>query len=157
MSRLESRPASVAACPLPLRRARGFTLIELMITVAVVAILAAIAIPAYQQYVMKSRRTAAKTAILELASREERYYTTHNTYSATAADLGYAALPADVPDSATPYYRLNVVTANGNTEYSVSAAPTGAQAADGCGTFTVNHLGIQGNTGNTTSTADCWK
>ena len=66
----------------------GFTLIELMITVAIIGILSAIAYPSYESYVRKSRRVDAKNALLDLASRQERYFSVNNKYSTTAADLG---------------------------------------------------------------------
>jgi type IV pilus assembly protein PilE len=75
------------------RRYKGFTLIELIIAMVIAAVLAAIAIPAYSNYVRKARRADAKSALLDLASLEERYYSTQNAYSATATDLGYAAWP----------------------------------------------------------------
>ena len=75
------------------RRGHGFTLIELMIVVVIVAILAAVALPAYNDSVRKSRRTAAKTAVLDMASREEKFYTTNNAYASTASNLGEYAVP----------------------------------------------------------------
>src|SRR6267154_1626429 len=70
----------------------GFTLVELMIVVVIVAILASIAIPAYNSQIRKSRRTEAKTALLDLAGREERYFnTSNNTYTNLAVNLAYAA------------------------------------------------------------------
>ena len=68
---------------------RGFTLIELVIAMVIVSILAALAIPSYSAYVRKSRRTDAKNALLDMASLEERFFTTNNTYSSTPSDLGY--------------------------------------------------------------------
>lgn len=136
----------------------GFTLIELMIVVAVVAILAAIAFPSYQEHVRKSRRASAKTALLDIASREERYYTLNNSYTSLPGNLGVAAFPAPVPaDTASPYYNVSVVAADA-TSYSLQAVPTGPQAADDCGTYTLNQLGVQGITGNSASmsAATCW-
>ncbi|MHB1666808.1 MAG: type IV pilin protein [Thiomonas sp.] len=136
---------------------RGFTLIELMIVVVVIAILSAIALPAYQDSVRKSRRTAAKTAVLDLASREERFYTTNNAYSATAADLGYSALPAAVPDAATNYFQLSVTVDNTTSPPSFTATATaqGDQQNDGCGNFSVNALGVKTVSG-ALPVSTCW-
>ena len=78
----------------PRRSAQGgFTLIELMIAVAIVGILVRLAYPAYTKSVMKSRRADAKTALLDLAAREERYLATANSYTNTATALGYNTGP----------------------------------------------------------------
>ena len=69
----------------------GFTLIELMVTIVIASILLAVAVPTYQAQVRKSRRTDAKNAVLDLASREERYLSIYNLYSQSPGDLGYAA------------------------------------------------------------------
>ena len=138
-----------------LRVSRGFTLIELMVTVAIIAILAAIAIPSYQQYVMKSRRTAAKTALLDLASREEKYYATNNAYT-SLANLGYSNLvggAVQVPSSSEHYYDITVTLGTSSGSFTASAAPTGAQASDACGTFQITDLGAQTVTG---TDSNCW-
>lgn len=69
----------------------GFTLIELMVVVAIVAIIAAIAIPTYQTQIRESRRVDAKTAVLDLAAREEKYFSLNNAYTNSPANLGYVA------------------------------------------------------------------
>jgi type IV pilus assembly protein PilE len=86
------------------RRRRGFTLIELMITIAIAAVLASIAIPAYNMYIRKARRTDARTALQDMAALEERYFSTQNIYSATTTDLGYGgAWPVTVGNG---YYQI---------------------------------------------------
>lgn len=137
------------------RNLLGFTLIELMIVVAIVAILAAIAIPSYRKYVLQSHRSVAKSTLLEMASREERYYTLNNAYPASATSLNYPTATISVPDATAPYYQVSVVS--GGSSFSLQAVPTGPQLNDTCGTYTLNGLGIQGNTGNSTLSADCWK
>ena len=88
------------------RRASGFTLVELMVTIMIGAILVTVAVPGFLQQIRKSRRTDAKTAILDLASREERLFSTTNTYSADAPTMGYAAFGQPIGSG---YYKLDVV------------------------------------------------
>ena len=129
-----------------------------MIVVAVIDVLAAIAYPSYAEQVRKSRRSDAKTALLDLAARQERFFSINNVYASTPAQLGYAgaAFPVDVTSGSQAYYQLAVAVGNPATSYSASAAPQAAQSGDKCGTYTVNQLGVQANTGNSTSTAACW-
>lgn len=99
-----------------LRHAEGFTLIELMITVAIVAILAAIAIPSYQDSIWKGKRVEARAAILRTLQSEERYYTQFNTYAVYASGSApYGYLPNWSADSqANSRYLISVVsTASG--------------------------------------------
>lgn len=135
---------------------KGFTLIEVMIVVAVVAILAAIAYPSYQRQIQKSRRTDAKTALLDLATRQERYFTMNNTYVGAADKLGYGGpFPLDVLTSGTAFYQLNV-TASSSTGFTATATPVNAQASDTlCGTYTIDQLGTQNSSG-TLGAAACW-
>jgi type IV pilus assembly protein PilE len=129
----------------------GFTLIELMIAVAIVGILAAIAYPSYVSQVQKSRRTSAKTALLDLASREAKYYSTNNAYTNSMTNLGYASAgPIAVPDATSNYYNLSVAT-SGTTGFIATAAPVGNQATDSCGSFTIDYLGVKG-----AGTTKCW-
>ncbi|MDE2394704.1 MAG: prepilin-type N-terminal cleavage/methylation domain-containing protein [Burkholderiales bacterium] len=140
----------------PPRRAPGFTLIEMMVVVAVAAILAAIAYPSYLKQVSKSRRSDAKSALLDLAAREETYFSTNNVYTNTASNLGYSsAFPLQVSSGSAAYYQINV-TAASSTAFSLSATPIGNQAGDACGTYTLNQLGAQSNTGNTLVSSSCW-
>lgn len=132
-------------------RIAGFTLTELIIVLAIIAILGAIAFPAYNDYVTKTRRADAQVALLDLATRMDRFFTNNNTYvGATLAGIG---MPAATPEG---FYNL-AITAQGATNYTIQATPVGAQLADDteCASFTYDDLGTKGVTG-TGSVADCW-
>jgi type IV pilus assembly protein PilE len=81
----------------PTRRSAGFTLIELMITVVIATVLISIAIPSYSKSIRKSRRTEAKSALLDIAGREERFFNTNNKYSILPSDIGYGAAGVPFP------------------------------------------------------------
>lgn len=140
-----------------LSRRRGFTLIELMIVVAVIAILTTIAVPMYSKQIRESRRADAKTALLDLASREERYYTVNNVYTSNLTDLGYASnTPVALGSSATPDYHLCIASATTTVPTSAAtnvtppafvaqAVPNGDQVNDSCGGYQLDNLGNQYN------------
>lgn len=137
----------------------GFTLIELMIVCVIAAILASIAIPSYQAQVRKSRRTDARTALLDLAGREERFLSVNNSYSQTPSDLGYSGtFPQNVGSN---YYSVNVTTpdpaATGTApSFIITATAINTQASDSdCLTLSVNQVGQQTSTGTGTA-ATCW-
>jgi type IV pilus assembly protein PilE len=140
------------------RAARGFTLVELMIAVAVVGILATVAYPSYVNQLRQSRRTDAKIALLDLAARQERFFSVHNVYATTPQQLGYAAaaFPVDVLSGSSAYYRLSTQVGAGAASFTASAAPVGAQGRDACGSYAIDHLGVQANTGNSLPAARCW-
>jgi type IV pilus assembly protein PilE len=152
------------------RRRKGFTLIELVVAMVVAAILAAIAIPAYSSYVRKARRTDVKSALLDLASLEERYYSTANKYSQTASELGYGAFPAIIGNGngtytiATPG-TVDATASSGTTvgtpaSYTITATAILDQLNDTqCRTFTVTSGGGQTATdsGGVDATAACWR
>jgi len=140
-------------------RTTGFSLIELMVTVLIISVLVAIAVPTYIDKVRKSRRTEAKTVLLDLAGREERFYNTNNVYSVLPADLGYGAISAAFPMVVgSGYYNVNVVlNAGPPVGYTLTAYPVAGsdQANDThCTLFTLLSTGQQTSTPDTTS---CWQ
>ena len=120
----------------------GFTLIELIIAITIIGILAAIAIPGYQEYTLLTKRTDAKTALLRMADNQERWYSNNNTYTDAVADVGGATTPKD-------YYTLSVESAS-STGYTLRATAQGDQTSDtGCLTLELTHAGAQ-------TPAGCW-
>ena len=153
------------------RRLGGFTLIELMIAVAIIGILVKLAYPAYTQSVLKSHRAEAKSALLDLASREERYFGTANQYTPSAPALGYAttatvttSAPMAVMTGNAAYYNLSVqvpdpgATSTSAPTFLATATAVNSQTRDTkCVNFTLNQAGVQGLSGGATDTpANCW-
>jgi type IV pilus assembly protein PilE len=130
--------------------ATGFTLIELMIAVAIIAILAAIAYANYRSYVISSRRTAGATCLLERAQFMERYYTANLTY------VGAPNPPACEPETAQ-FYAVSYTSDPTAKSYILQAVPQGSQQEDTeCGTLTLNAQGGRGESGSATDISDCW-
>ncbi len=126
---------------------QGFTLIELMITVAVIAILASIALPNYREYVIRTNRTAAIEAISAAAVCLERNYSRNSTYiydgTCRTTPQGYNQLV------------INDIANNGQ-EFRIVAIPNGGQVNDSCNRLRLDHTGRKTRTGSGKSHADCW-
>jgi len=132
---------------------RGFSLMELMIAVAIVGILSSIAIPSYDQYVKKTRRGDAQGALMGLASAMERYYVDNRTF--VGADPGTIFSDKAPVDGSETYYVLAVESAT-RRDFTVSATPKNAQAKDKCGTMTLSRSGVKKVVSAKLSAADCW-
>jgi len=130
-----------------MKKNQGFTLIELMIAIVVIGILATIALPAYQDYMMKARRADAKSALLEIQLNQEKWRANNTTYG-TLANLGISSTSDD------GFYRLSVSVSVAG--YTATATKQGVQAADNaCGNFSIDQAGTQGVTGSSSVSA-CW-
>ena len=123
-------------------RARGFTLIELMIVVAIVAILAAIAYPSYQEHVRKTRRALAQADLMEMVQGLERSFTTDRSYA------NYTIFPQSPRDAAAGagHYKMSITPSPVTTTYTLAATPINAQAVDRCGELRISQLGVKTRT-----------
>jgi len=147
------------------RTQRGVTLIELMIALVILAILASIAIPSYRQYVLRSHRAEAQSALLALAAAQEKHYLNCNTYTedlesaADAAgcdDRGLGLLDSDDDaagvQSGNGWYTIEVTEADTDT-FTITATATGTQADDAdCSEFGIDAAGAR-----TAENAECWR
>jgi type IV pilus assembly protein PilE len=139
-----------------MRTNRGFTLIELMIVVAIIGIIAAIGYPSYTDSVEKSRRSDARIAVSEAAVRQERLFSETLSY-VTNTDLTRLLTNADGTSSPEGYYTLSVTNAGCSGPpfscFTVTATAIGVQAADtDCATLSINNLGQKLSTGG----GNCW-
>lgn len=127
---------------------QGFTLVELLIALACVAALASIAWPSYQGLMVRSQRAQARASLLQAAHWLERAASANGSYP-LAADV-----PASVLQMDGQRYKMTVTSTA--QSYILSATPLGPQAADACGTLTVNHLGVRSVQGASQTAAQCW-
>ncbi|MFZ2305732.1 MAG: type IV pilin protein [Rhodoferax sp.] len=135
-------------------RQSGFTLIEVMIVVAIVGILSAIALPSYRSYIERGDRASARAALLEAQQFMERFYATNNRFTTDVACTTSPALPArftNVPEN-SPRYSLAVVS--DCNSYTLTATPL--QTVSSCTNLTLTNTGVKGISGSGT-VADCWK
>lgn len=132
-----------------LPRMSGFTLIELMIVVVLVALLASIAIPSYTQYVLRSHRAQAKADLVEYAQVAERHFTVNNTYA------GFP-MSAQSPRDAGSRARYTLAADTTVSTFTITATPTGAQTRDRCGTLSINQAGVKTRGNQSEAFSNCW-
>ncbi len=143
-------------------RSRGFTLIEVVVVMVIVAILAAVAIPNYAQYIARGQRSEAKTALLQAAQWMERFRTENNRYDQNIAGTATALPAALLRSPSTGVLRYNLALSNlGAATYTITATRVGA---DDCGNYTIDQLGrravVIGGTSygpGTTQYTRCWE
>ena len=145
-----------------MKKLRGFSLLELMIVVAIVGIIAAFAYPSYLEQVRKTRRADCSGALAGMGNAMERFFTVNSTYlgaAAGGADTGAPAVyrPTCPSDGGTATYNLTIQAVTGST-FTLQAAPVGVQADDKCGTMTLTNTGLKGVTGQDAGVTwqDCW-
>jgi type IV pilus assembly protein PilE len=140
------------------RHKAGFTLIELMVVVAIIGILTAIAYPSYIAYVQRSHRAQLKTIMQENAQILQRFFTAANAYDVDANGNAPPVFDrSPKPNEGNLAYQI-VINNPTSTSYVMTATPVGGgpMAGDACGSFTLNQLGQKGLSGNALTIADCW-
>lgn len=126
----------------------GFSLVELLITLACIAVLVGWAWPSYQQLLQRNQRAQARTALLQAAHWLERAASANGSYPA-AADV-----PASVLQAEGLRYQLKMTSST--QSFTLTATPTGTQVGDACGSFTLTHTGVRGVVNASLSVAQCW-
>ena len=150
--------------PSPGRLARGFTLIELMITVAIVAILASVAYPSYTSHIARARRADARGQLMGAAQFMQRFYAANDSYTTTRSNVGVAAaMPAQLmrspAEGSSQIYALTIAASVGSYTLTMAPLNPGPMASDECGSFLLTSTGAKtiSTTTDTTERDKCWK
>lgn len=134
------------------RRQGGFTLIELMIAMVILAILAGVALSAYQNHMAQARRADATTMLTQLATSQAQHFLDNKSYAASLTALGFPSATANTENG---YYVISIAAATGScaiaTCYLLQAVPQSVQTSDVCGTLTLNSQGVK-----LPATNGCW-
>ena len=141
----------------------GFTLIELMIVIVIVAIISAYAYPSYVQYIVNTKRTAATSVLLQIADRQQQFFMDAKTYTADITNLGFPSDPLEISDDgrsmasgdSSNVYSISLSNVT-ITTYTITATPLNVQLSrdTDCGALTFDQSGAKGAGGNV---EDCWK
>lgn len=136
------------------RKQSGITLVELMITVGIVGILAAIAYPSYRQQVLRGNRTEGKAELMEASQELEKCFTRYGAYNSANCTARGTLTGAGRPSEGRRYQISLAATANPTTEFALQAVPQNGQEADSCGTLTLDQTGLRGSA--TPADTKCW-
>lgn len=149
--------------PVRIRNILGFTLIELMVVIAIVAILVMIAMPGYESYIRKTKRSLGKGELLAVQARQEQFFADNKQYATDLSNLGYGSSPYAINSdgvevdvtSVDRIYLIKLSSAT-TTAFTLEAVPQGRQAPDPeCGTFSITNTSVKSISGNS-SLSNCW-
>ena len=140
------------------RGSGGFTLVELIVVIAIIGILTAIALPSYTEYVRRGHRAEARTQLLESAQFMQRFYSANDRYDMdrSGAEVALPVGLQSAPASGTARYTFSL-NAISTTGYTLQAVPVGSMSGDKCGTFTLNSVGRRDLLSATETLENCWR
>ncbi len=146
---------------LQFKQHHGFTLIEVMIVVAIIGIISAIALPTYREQVRRGQRAELRTQMFAAAQYMNRFYAANDSFSATRNGTA-VSIPATLtvsPPSGDSLYQLDTTNSvlDQATTFTLVYEPINGMAGDACGSYTLTNTGLRGNSGNTKAVAECWK
>ena len=134
-----------------MRKANGFTLIELMIVIAIIAVLAMIAYPNYTRYSSRTRRSEGQQFLVNIAAAEERYFTVYNKYTSDLTSSAPTGLGLSSTNSDSGFYTAAVALGAGSTSFVLTATPQGIQVGDACQNLTLDNIGNKNYGGSPTN------